>query len=804
MRGDGARHLKSKGCWPSGCVKIRKGIKANQGSAPDRPSDPLTDGSHEDGLSPPEWLTTLNQPVALSGGIKKKSETTILGRHTWNLRFFALYQYTGILSYWLNKNDFLKGIPARGVISVDRISKLDLVDPKKKRLNIVMEQGANVYMLQAVSAADYDMWIKGLQDYEKGRMKLLTTEEKSVRKTPGPAELYEFCRELGYSPFASRFTPTQMRSFASYFTSHTYAKGESIFKQSSSTADAPVCATPTATSARHTSYTVGKEDEWKHAARPASSSLDRSAHTTAGGLPVYYQILSGEVALSAIDPTQELNKLAVMTFYRGVKDCVDAASVQGQMRLVRAVVAPSAASCTTLQISSDDFDDFLRGMDPKLVRFVRTVLGYEISAVLTNVPLFKGCRPELLQTVGCMFRHVVLEEGDVLFREGSPPDRLYIVVEGECRGTVRFADGSEKVLNKFAAYDTIALNSLVLEMPRTLTVTAVTKVVLMELRKAEWTHFWTMIPSWTQKAINTFVKEATVLSFKRYSVPFFVAIPEPKMTVLAKLCELSITDPGHVIAKQGQVGDKFFLLAHGTCTVTKLVEDSDSKEMEVGRLGPGSYFGEIALVSKSDRVATVTCVTRCVLLSISQEGFNKLFLEAPEAIADFEVKLARAEVGLRSVLYHPIGLTQLEVFLKEEHSQENLIFWKTCRAFREMKEHKLIAQNIDVAHNRQVLLSTAKGIYDQYVDEAAAEQVNLKFDRRNDLKRRLAQAEEFPATEFLTETALDECSDEIQALLKTDAFPRFKKSLAFMSFLEQVQSYEHLDASKLHERKTNS
>jgi len=224
--------------------------------------------------------------------------------------------------------------------------------------------------------------------------------------------------------------------------------------------------------------------------------------------------------------------------------------------------------------------------------------------------------------------------------------------------------------------------------------------------------------------------------------------------------------------------------------------------MEVGRLGAGSYFGEIALVRESDRVATVTCVTRCVLLSISQEGFNKFFLEAPEAIADFEVKLARAEVGLRSVLYHPIGLTQLEVFLKEEHSQENLVFWKTCRAYREMKEHKLIAQNVDVVKNREILLATAKGIYAQYIDEAAAEQVNLKFDRRNELKKKLEKAEEFPTSHFLTETALDECSDEIQALLKTDAFPRFKKSLAFMSFLEQVQSYEHLDASKLLERKT--
>lgn len=34
-------------------------------------------------------------------------------------------------------------------------------------------------------------------------------------------------------------------------------------------------------------------------------------------------------------------------------------------------------------------------------------------------------------------------------------------------------------------------------------------------------------------------------------------------------------------------------------------------------------------------------MTRCVVMSISKENFSKFFKEAPEAIADFEVKLAR-------------------------------------------------------------------------------------------------------------------------------------------------------------------
>lgn len=524
-------------------------------------------------MSPPEWLTRPSS-VVFSGALKKKSETTILGRHTWNVRFFVLFQHTGILGYWVNKNDFAKGIPARGAISVDRIVKVDLLDPKKRRFNLAMEQGSHTHMLQATTPAEFDSWVKHLQDYPKGSLKTLAPEEQGVRKSYDALELYGVCRELAATPFAVRFTPAQLRSLASFLTPHTYAQGESIFKPD---VGGSASQTPTAVP-RQSSHSVST-DEWKQPVRQASHTLDRTQRTAKHA--VFYQIVNGDVALSAIDPTQDLNKLSVLTYRRGAKECVDASSLHGHMRLVRGVVAPSSNSCSTLQMSSSDLEEFLRAADPKLAQFTRTALGYEVTNVLTNVQLFNGCRPELLQALGCMFRHVALSEGEVLFKEGSPGARMYILVSGECKGSVHMADGTERVLHRYVANETIALNSLVLEMPRTMTVTATSDAVLMEMREAEWAQLWNMLPPWTQKTISVFVKEETVLSFKRYNVPFFMAIPEPKMTVLASLCMLTIHEAGFVIAKQGEVGDKFFLLAHGACSVTKHVE-GESKEMEVG------------------------------------------------------------------------------------------------------------------------------------------------------------------------------------------------------------------------------
>ncbi len=96
-----------------------------------------------------------------------------------------------------------------------------------------------------------------------------------------------------------------------------------------------------------------------------------------------------------------------------------------------------------------------------------------------------------------------------------------------------------------------------------------------------------------------------------------------------------------------------------------LIQKPDGKVEEVARMSAGKYFGEIALVRDAPRTATVVSSKRSVLLMISKENFVRFFARVPEAIADFEVKLARADCHLKSVLYHPIvrlaGQDRLEI-----------------------------------------------------------------------------------------------------------------------------------------------
>jgi response regulator RpfG family c-di-GMP phosphodiesterase len=78
---------------------------------------------------------------------------------------------------------------------------------------------------------------------------------------------------------------------------------------------------------------------------------------------------------------------------------------------------------------------------------------------------------------------------------------------------------------------------------------------------------------------------------------------------------------GDTIIEEGARGQTYYLIATGEATVLK---GSGVSQRELGRLGPGDGFGEMALVSDEPRSATVRAVSEMELLSLDRENFTVL------------------------------------------------------------------------------------------------------------------------------------------------------------------------------------
>jgi MFS family permease len=129
-------------------------------------------------------------------------------------------------------------------------------------------------------------------------------------------------------------------------------------------------------------------------------------------------------------------------------------------------------------------------------------------------------------------------------------------------------------------------------------------------------------------------------------VPIFAPLPGMTLEHLAgRLVPLRL-EPGTIVVREGDPGDRFYIVAEGTVEVSEY-------DRPIGELSAGGYFGEIALIRDVARTATVTTKTQTVLYALDRDDFLAAVTNhAPSAEAAEQVVSSRL-AGI------PIGGTQV-------------------------------------------------------------------------------------------------------------------------------------------------
>jgi CRP/FNR family transcriptional regulator, cyclic AMP receptor protein len=92
-------------------------------------------------------------------------------------------------------------------------------------------------------------------------------------------------------------------------------------------------------------------------------------------------------------------------------------------------------------------------------------------------------------------------------------------------------------------------------------------------------------------------------------------------TIRRALEEVTVP-PGRVLTEEGTIGREFFLIAEGTASVRR-------NGRKIATLGPGKYFGELALLDRRPRSATIVSDTDMLLLVLGQRQFNGVLDAVP-------------------------------------------------------------------------------------------------------------------------------------------------------------------------------
>lgn len=130
-----------------------------------------------------------------------------------------------------------------------------------------------------------------------------------------------------------------------------------------------------------------------------------------------------------------------------------------------------------------------------------------------------------------------------------------------------------------------------------------------------------------------------------HGIPLFAGLDRRHLERLGMLTEEVDVPAGKVVIRQGDLGDDLMIVVSGQVGV-------DRDGARVNQLGPGDFFGEIALIERGPRTATVTTEAPTRLLVVNHRDFHALMEEFPEVAAQVLLTLAHRIRGLESYAVH--------------------------------------------------------------------------------------------------------------------------------------------------------
>ncbi|XP_017689850.1 PREDICTED: potassium/sodium hyperpolarization-activated cyclic nucleotide-gated channel 2 [Lepidothrix coronata] len=192
------------------------------------------------------------------------------------------------------------------------------------------------------------------------------------------------------------------------------------------------------------------------------------------------------------------------------------------------------------------------------------------------------------------------------------------------------------------------------------------------------------------------------------SMPLFANADPNFVTAMLTKLKFEVFQPGDYIIREGTIGKKMYFIQHGVVSILT----KGNKEM---KLSDGSYFGEICLLTRGRRTASVRADTYCRLYSLSVDNFNEVLEEYPMMRRAFEtVAIDRLDrIGKKnSILLHKV---QHDLNSGVFNNQENEIIQEIVKYDREMVQQAELQQHTAVYSPVQPQVTSAIATLQQAV-----------------------------------------------------------------------------------------
>ena len=198
--------------------------------------------------------------------------------------------------------------------------------------------------------------------------------------------------------------------------------------------------------------------------------------------------------------------------------------------------------------------------------------------------------------------------GQLIIQKGAAGDIFYMILEGTVSMTD--IDGDQGDIETSAASDTAYFGELALmkNAPRACNVTAKTDCKCLALNRADFLKMLGPLED---------VMNANFCFGVLRNLKLFDGVPESVIKNAAAKCTIEDFEAGTDIIKQGESGDKFYVISEGEAAVLK-------DDNQVSGLEGGKHFGEQALLGDPVRNATIRAISRVRCFTLDKNTFEEV------------------------------------------------------------------------------------------------------------------------------------------------------------------------------------
>lgn len=268
--------------------------------------------------------------------------------------------------------------------------------------------------------------------------------------------------------------------------------------------------------------------------------------------------------------------------------------------------------------------------------------------------------------------------GDALFKEGDRGDSLMIVLDGHLVATVRTDAGTQEEVARLGPGEVVGEMAFVDAEPRSATVTAPAGATVLEFSRAALDGLRASAPRIAASIQRNVLADVArrlrdvgeklsdpmsgggaprslrgsssagpesrrpgrgLTAEQLRTIPALASYTPEDLELLAYIATFKSFPAGEVLMKEGAEGDACWLLVRGSVAVTRAAQSTP-----LATLGPGALVGQLALIDRAARNATVTATVETAALEVRADAFANLVRASSPVALRFQLQVALAGV----------------------------------------------------------------------------------------------------------------------------------------------------------------